>query len=48
MTRPRHRARCFRAQPGKVGHRNQCSPDAECVMLIAQDKPFDFAPAKAK
>ncbi|MGE6758340.1 DUF4437 domain-containing protein [Corallococcus interemptor] len=35
-------------QPGKVVHRNQCSPDAECVMLIAQDKPFDFAPAKAK
>ncbi|RYZ41642.1 MAG: DUF4437 domain-containing protein [Myxococcaceae bacterium] len=35
-------------QPGKVVHRNQCAPESECVMLIAQDKPFDFAPAKAK
>ncbi|NBD12324.1 DUF4437 domain-containing protein [Corallococcus silvisoli] len=35
-------------QPGKVVHRNQCAADAECVMLIAQDRPFDFAPAPAK
>lgn len=35
-------------QPGKVVHANKCAPESECVMLIAQDKPFDFAPAKAK
>ncbi|RKH06591.1 DUF4437 domain-containing protein [Corallococcus sp. CA053C] len=35
-------------QPGKTVHANKCAPESECVMLIAQDKAFDFAPAKAK